>query len=40
MQVQEKGETLLNCVNVVEGAQSNGANVEYIDLYTYDLKDA
>ncbi|WP_296851880.1 flavodoxin family protein [uncultured Methanobrevibacter sp.] len=23
---------------MVEGAQSNGANVEYIDLYTYDFK--
>ena len=37
---RKRGNTAELCKNVVEGAQSNGANVEYIDLYTYDLKDA
>ena len=35
---RKRGNTAELCKNVVEGAQSNGANVEYIDLYTYDFK--
>lgn len=38
MQVREKGETLRSYVNVVEGAENNGADVKYIDLYAYDFK--
>ena len=37
---RKRGNTAELCKNVVEGAQSSGANVEYIDLYTYDLKAA
>jgi multimeric flavodoxin WrbA len=35
MQVPEKEEILQN---VVEGAMDNGADVEYINLYSYDFK--
>ena len=38
MQVQEKGETLLNCVKMwLKGLKATEL-VEYIDLYTYDFK--
>ena len=37
---RKKGNTAELCHNVVEGAKDSGADVEYIDLYTYDLKDA
>ncbi|WP_405272311.1 flavodoxin family protein [Methanobrevibacter sp.] len=35
---RKRGNTAELCKNVVEGAQSNGTNVEYIDLYSYDFK--
>jgi multimeric flavodoxin WrbA len=38
MQVPEKEEILQNYANVVEGAMDNGADVEYINLYSYDFK--
>ena len=39
MQAQEKRENTAElCKNVVEGAEDNGADVKYIDLYTYDFK--
>jgi len=39
MQVPERGETLPKlCKNVVEGAEDNGAHVDYFDLYSYDFK--
>ena len=35
---RKKGNTAELCKNVAEGAEDNGANVKYIDLYTYDFK--
>ena len=35
---RKKGNTAELCKNVVEGAEDNGADVKYIDLYTYDFK--
>ena len=36
---RKRGNTAELCKNVVEGAENNGADVKYIDLYTYDLRD-
>lgn len=35
---RKKGNTAELCKNVVEGARDKGADVKYIDLYTYDFK--
>ena len=39
MQVREKrGNTTKLCKSVVDGAMDNGADVEYVNLYSYDFK--
>lgn len=35
---RKRGNTAQLCKKVVEGAESNDADVEYIDLYSYDFK--
>ena len=35
---RKKANTAELCKNVVKGAESNGADVEYFDLYSYDFK--
>ena len=37
---RKKGNTAKLCKKVVDGAMDNGANVEFINLYSYDLRDA
>ena len=36
---RKRGNTAELCKNVVEGAMDNGADVEYINLYSYDFRD-